>query len=189
MQVATYWHFFASNQLFIFGEIINTGNEAVTPRPIEALFFDKDGTYLDGIPLSVPRNHLPPGEMACFGGPLDGPFFKPPDGWAYFVLEQPEFFPGDLPPAVTIISHQGMYNPVDKSYRVSGSVRNDQAADLHNVRMAVTVYDSLNQVTGCSAVHLNQTTLAAAEVGYFSMRFGSIYRDRGNIHRYRLQVD
>lgn len=182
-----HWHFIAGGELFIFGELKNQGEVTVNPWAIDVNFFDETGNFLGTRQVSDRMEHLPPGETTCFGHLVS----SPPEGWAYYEMEEVEFSETLFPPPddVVTIESQGVYNPETKNYTVLGAVQNIGSETRDHIEVVITVYDTNGLVTGCADTNINQTYLDPGEVSYFELEFISTYRDRGNITGYRLQID
>jgi hypothetical protein len=173
-----------AGNLRILGEVQNDLGDPLAAATVPVALLDGGGALLkqgSGVTL---LDSVPPGGTACF----DATIADPPPGWASYRLKPPTYAPGLGPlPVLRVISDTGTLDPAYATYGLVGSVRNDHASQVQDVRVVGTLYNGAGDVVGCAGVAPASGSLDPGQESEFSI----VFTDRAyfDVQSYRLQAE
>lgn len=146
--------------IYIVGEIVNEGNIAAEQSPVIARFYDSNGVVVDEVWANTLVTRTRPGERAPFAIFVDNPA---PTIESYELVQAGAGINDvDRYPPLRIVSQQLRYVTENGAQyaQVYGSVRNDQATALEDVRVALTFYDAAGTVVDVALAQPSAGALA-----------------------------
>jgi hypothetical protein len=127
---------------------------------------------------------LPAGEKSCFRLVIN----NPPANWASIGFGAPTYYSfANRPWPNLVIYDDGAYQ-TDFTYKISGSVRNDESTSITGVLIEGALYNTAGKIVGCRLVPAVNSTLSPGQTSPFELFYG-YDGDYSDIDAYRLQAD
>ncbi len=170
--------------LYIVGEAHNNGSTYAVMVDVPVLLLDSSGNLLKSYKVYTSLD-LPAGEKSCFHIAIN----YPPANWALIQFGTPAYssFPNHPWPELVIYDHSGAHE-TDLTYRIVGSVRNDESTLITGVLIEGALYNTAGKIVGCHLVPPATPNLSAGQSSPFELFYGYA-DDYSNIATYRLQAD
>jgi hypothetical protein len=169
----------------VVGEVKNNTASSIEYVRITVKFYDINDSLIDFDWGYTYLDTLHSGENTCFSILL----LDEPEGWAYYEFSPVEYSTtGITRPNLTLLSHNGSYDPMFGSYRIIGEVRNDHAASVDFVMPVFTLYNSTGTVIDCDFTFTEPSTLVPGQTSPFENYF--VFRDDySDVAEYSIQLD
>jgi len=159
--------FFDSNNLYVVGEVVNTGDVAVQNVNVKVLFYNSSNEKIASIEGHTDLNVILPGRKSFYSIRL-----LESEG-ALSVVNHTTWFnwteiPAGKPLGLVILSSNDSVD-VDGHKHVSGQIQNQGTVDSVNTEVSATFYNSTGTVVGTSWVFSNPSTLSPNQTGTFDL--------------------
>jgi PKD repeat protein len=173
----------AGGPLYIVGEAQNDGSTYAVLVDVPIHLLDSSGNLLRSYKVYTSLD-LPAGEKSCFSLAVNAP----PANWASVGFGVPTYYSFANRPWLNLVISGDEAYQTDFTYKISGSVRNDESVSVTGVLIEGAVYNSEGKIVGCRLVPPVDRDLAPGQSSPFELFYGydGIYDD---IDTYRLQAD
>lgn len=173
----------AEGLLHIVGEVENVKAGPVSLIEVSSRINNASGHLLATAEAFTHLAVLPGGGKSCFDIILVAP-----TGWASYTLDSPAFVDGGAPlTGLTILNPSGSLDPDDKTYTVSGQLRNDRPQPVQYAVAIATLYGAAGKVVGCSFEYVTGLDLEPGQASPFHIFFDG--RDFSDVLDFHLQSD